>query len=373
MPQTADQILQPPNQQQPQQDGQSSQGAPPEATKALRAQLEGQLGIGELQNMKETSVQAGPFYKVLEDPNSTQADKDNAYTQLGKLYKSKQAKEKIGRAQQIQGVLGKLSAFMKGQTSQGREEQSQSRLSAQQSQQRIKEQQSESASRVGEKEAESKADFERRKADISERVKQGDLTPREGAELLWNRNLTTPQPGTRKVMGYKLPDGTTKYVQWDQKSGKNYDPSTNEEVTLPDGATPLPPNTSGVPRVIGHISAKDAQAQAKQGRTFADEAGNDIDLANLPDDMQLTEVVIGGKDFYSPLSQSQTHFTVGGQVYAVPSLDQIDLAKGAGVELGPSRTPTATSHQVITQGPGGRTRRLHVAWDKYAIYPRHPR
>lgn len=356
--QTAEQILPAP---QIGQDSDQSEEAPPEATRALRASLEGQLGMGELENIKSLSVQARPYFKVLEDPQSSPEDKDNAYLQLSRIYKSKPAKEKLSRAQQIQGILGKLGSFITGLTPAGAEAQAKQRELTQLGQQREREIGQQSQARIGEEEAKFNreragelADFNKRKLDIDARVKSGEITSREGAELLWRQSLPsmTNALGTRKQLGFQLPNGDKMYVQWDQKTGKYYD-NKNEEVVIPDGAIPLAPITSGVPRVIGKISASVAKNRAKIGETFLNEAGTPINVDSLTPEMELVATTLGGRTYYTPLSQNQTHFPVGGRMYAVPTLEQINMKGGAGVELGSTQIPSTSTRQEITIGTGG--------------------
>lgn len=104
--------------------------------------------------------------------------------------------------------------------------------------------------------------------------------------------------------------------------------------------------TSGVPRVLGHLSATDAKGEQARGAKFKDEAGNELNADDLPEGMALATVSQGGKTFQVPISQNQTHFAVGGKMYAVGTLNQTDLGKGAGAELGPSRVGTQSSRGV---------------------------
>jgi hypothetical protein len=111
---------------------------------------------------------------------------------------------------------------------------------------------------------------------------------------------------------------------------------------------------SGVPRVIGRVSVSLAKTLSKDGKqTYKDVEGNALDPSQFPDEMMLVNVKHGTNDYWVPLSQNQTHFAVGGMVYAVPSLEQVNLAKGAGVELAPSQIPSTSTRSQVAMGPTG--------------------
>jgi hypothetical protein len=116
------------------------------------------------------------------------------------------------------------------------------------------------------------------------------------------------------------------------------------------GLVPSQPRTSGVPRVLPPISMSSAKRMATQGISFVDEKGEPIDVTQMDDTMQLVPVKMGNTTSYTVTSQGQTHLTVGNLVYAVPKLEQTNLAT-EGQELGPARVGTTTTRQAIGVDP----------------------
>lgn len=102
-----------------------------------------------------------------------------------------------------------------------------------------------------------------------------------------------------------------------------------------------PGNGRGVP---GHpISITDAQKLADSGQSFPDANGNPINTKDLSKTMQIVPIYYPGRAVvYGVTSQSQTHFNVGNEVYAVPTMEQTNLSS-EGVPLGQARVPTAHS------------------------------
>jgi hypothetical protein len=177
------------------------------------------------------------------------------------------------------------------------------------------------------------------------RGKELGLKDRDLAEYAGSKGTKLPPQGHRTVDKGIVRPGD------DPSTGKPYEGAW-DHIVEPDGSESwqrqaVKQTASGVPRVMGHISATDAKGQASKGKKFLDEAGNEIDVTELPEQMALTAVAKGDKSFYVPITQAQTHFSVGGRMYAVPTLEQINLGKGSGVELGVSRTPTQSSHEQI--------------------------
>lgn len=197
-----------------------------------------------------------------------------------------------------------------------------------------------------------KLGFEQQEQDAwLKRGKDLGLKDRDLAEYAGSKGARLPAQGKRTTDKGMVRPGE------DPATGKGYEGSWTH-IVEPDGSETwakeaAKQTASGVPRVIGHLSSTDAKTQSNGGKKFQDEAGNDIDVSDLPEQMGLVTVTQGSKTFYVPYTQAQTHFNVGGKVYAVPTLDQINLSKGSGVELGASRTPTSASHEQIAVDSNG--------------------
>jgi hypothetical protein len=106
-------------------------------------------------------------------------------------------------------------------------------------------------------------------------------------------------------------------------------------------------NPTGTTRSGTPTSLSEAKKLAAKGMTFKSaETGDNLDLEDYDDTMMLVPLYQSGKVVgYYPASQRQTHITYNNKVMAVPALNQMDLPKGAGTELGEARVGTVSGSE----------------------------
>jgi hypothetical protein len=165
-----------------------------------------------------------------------------------------------------------------------------------------------------------------------------------------------PTSETRKPVTFKLKDGTTFQGTIGGKSGQVQDWRGNLWIP-PEGAQMVSTSQSSVPRVVGRISRTNVLQMAANGSQYPGEDGKPIDVSKLPQGTELVAVQVGMQPtFYIPASQNQTHFAVGGMMYAMPAMEQISAAGGEGVAasavpLGPSQVPSESVRPVMAIDP----------------------
>lgn len=159
-----------------------------------------------------------------------------------------------------------------------------------------------------------------------------EMTP-EGQKAAYTRQTEMDVARQRGTMReYTSPDGKERnwFRPGDEPEGWN--------------ATVGSQSQSGVPRVIGHTSAKDAISLIDSiGQKFESPDGSEItkdQLSKLPPFMELTTVTQGGKTFHI-ITDQRTHLgTVGNVRYQIPDVGGI---VGQANPLGEARTSTSTT------------------------------
>ena len=181
-----------------------------------------------------------------------------------------------------------------------------------------------------------------------------DAAPRDLAEYAGSHGTKLPPVAQVKMTPVQLgmKDGQ-EIPSMRSTDGKYYDLRGN--LLDPDAIKGEAPKASGgLPRFDGQMVALDsAKAQAKSGVKFPGVGGGDIDLDEIPPNMVLQPVSIGGKVLFMPIDPGQIHITVGNEVMATDKYHLKDIAAGGGTALGVARTGTTnTPTQVVRDNEG---------------------
>ncbi len=181
-----------------------------------------------------------------------------------------------------------------------------------------------------------------------------DASPRDLAEYAGSKGTKLPPVAAVKMTPtmLQMKDGET-IQSMRSPDGKYYDLRGN--LMDPDAIkaeTGKP--SSAMPRFSGQdITLESAKAQAKAGQKFNGIDGSEISLEDLPPNMVLQPLTMGGKVLFLPVDPAQTHITVGNEVIATDKYHMKDIASGGGTDLGVARTgSTNTPTQVVRDNEG---------------------
>ena len=328
------------------QGGQTPSGAsaalPPQFYKALSTTVQGKLGMSALEDAKSQITQAKPFLGVLEDPKASEADQQNAYAQLSKLFgKSKQAKETLTKAQQVQGVMRKLGTFVRGLTPEGAAEQGREREEAQ-------------AAGTREREAATAHQYRMEEAGAGLATKEQLQAQKDQAAMsrLQATGATRLQAidETAKLRGDKPLPGLV-YREGADGSHQMFRQILHQDgsVTEEDAGTPKPTSTRPV-QGSQVMTLDSAKAQLGQGMALAGPGGQPWTqeaLDSLPPEMMLQPWSMpGGNLTYVPFDPKSQMYTVGNRRYAATAWQLPHLVEGEGVELGAAQVPSTTQRTV---------------------------